>query len=91
LYSYKLLKRLGHELSRPVRRSDNGVEYAASQYICEFVKSIGIEGIKYASSVHPGGQDLVLFNEEKVQVMGKLTTYEVIGANYTTRPRMTSK
>lgn len=91
LYSYKLLKRLGHELSRPVKRSDNGVEYAASQYICEFVKSIGIEGIKYASSVHPGGQNLVLFNEEKVQVTGKLATYEVIGAKYTTRPKATTK
>lgn len=91
LYSYKLLKRLGHELSRPVRRSDNGVEYAASQYICEFVKSIGIEGIKYASSVHTGGQNLVLFNEDKVQVTGKLTTYEVTGAKYTTRPKTPGK
>ncbi|WP_421093997.1 RES family NAD+ phosphorylase [Pseudarthrobacter sp. CC4] len=65
MYSYKLLKRLGLELSKPVRRSDNGVEYAASQYICEFVKSIGIEGIKYASSVHPGGHNLVVFNEKR--------------------------
>ncbi|WP_409339680.1 RES family NAD+ phosphorylase [Pseudarthrobacter oxydans] len=41
------------------------MEYAASQYICEFVKSIGIEGIKYASSVHPGGHNLVVFNEKR--------------------------
>ncbi|BCW56795.1 MULTISPECIES: RES family NAD+ phosphorylase [Micrococcaceae] len=87
LYSYKLLKRLGHELSRPVRRSDNGVEYAASQYICEFVKSIGIEGIQYASSVHAGGQNLVLFSEEKARVTGRPSTYEVTGAQYTKRAK----
>ncbi|WP_157361010.1 RES family NAD+ phosphorylase [Arthrobacter sp. EPSL27] len=91
LYSYKLLKRLGLELSKPVRRSDNGVEYAASQYICEFVKSIGIEGIKYASSVHPGGQNLVLFNDKKVQVTGKLTTYEIVGATYATKAKTTTR
>lgn len=83
LYSYKLLKRLGRELSRPVRRSDNGVEYVASQYICEFVKSIGIEGIQYSSSVDPGGQNLVLFSDSKVELSGKMNTYEITGATYT--------
>ncbi|MDQ0279066.1 hypothetical protein QO003_003369 [Arthrobacter silviterrae] len=85
LYTFKLLKRLGSELSRPVRRSDNGVEYVASQYLCEFVKSLGISGIKYSSSVHPGGLNLVLFNESLAHVTGSVKSIEVCNTNYILR------
>jgi hypothetical protein len=61
----------------------------AKNHTCEFVKSIGIKGIK--SSAHPGRQNLVLFNEEMVPVAGQLATYEIIGAEYAIRANTTGK
>lgn len=64
-----LLKRqIGTDLSKPMRRYDNKeIEYVPTQYICEFIKSLGADGIKYNSAVHHDGKNLVLFNDDKVR------------------------
>lgn len=63
-----LLKRqIGKDLSRPMRRYDNKeIEYVPTQYICEFIKSLGADGIRYNSAVHHNGKNLVLFKSDKV-------------------------
>jgi hypothetical protein len=60
------LERLGNELTRPVRPQAAPVEYVPSQYLCEFIKRSGWDGVLYSSSVSDG-VNLALFEPEKAE------------------------
>jgi hypothetical protein len=62
------LKRLEVELSKPLRPTDHKLEYLPSQYLCEFVKSLDYDAIEYGSSVHEGGINLAVFNDDKLEI-----------------------
>lgn len=55
------LERLGEELTRPVLPSAAAIDYIPSQYLCEFIKKSGFDGVVYRSSVSDG-INLALFN-----------------------------
>jgi hypothetical protein len=55
------LVRLGEELARPVRPKAAHLDYLPSQYLCEFVKGQGFDGVMYRSSVG-AGMNLALFD-----------------------------
>jgi len=79
----KYLKRLEIELSKPLRRHDQKLEYLPTQYLCEYVKSLGYDGIEYGSSLHDGGINLAIFNDGKLE--GKnLEVHEVISVELDT-------
>ena len=75
-----LLARLGEELTRPVLPSGAAIDYIPSQYLCEFIKTSGFDGVVYSSSVSDGinlalfdpakaaGGDVALYNIKKVSV-----------------------
>lgn len=55
LYGHvEFLVRLGEELTRPVLPSAAAYDYVPSQYLCEFIKNIGYQGVIYKSSVSDG-------------------------------------
>lgn len=58
------LKRLGDELTHPVLPHVAAFEYAPSQYLCEFIKQCGYDGVIYRSSIGEG-MNLALFQPEK--------------------------
>ena len=58
------LERLGDELTRPVLPSGAAIDYIPSQYLCEFIKTCGFDGVVYRSSVSDG-INLVLFDPGK--------------------------
>ena len=58
-----LLERLGVELTKPVQPRSAAFEYIPSQYLCEFIKKRGYEGVVYGSSVSDG-INLALFNPD---------------------------
>lgn len=62
------LKRLEKELSKPIRPKDHKLQYLPSQYLCEFVKYLGYDAIEYGSSVHEGGINLAIFNDDKLEI-----------------------
>lgn len=64
----KYVSRLERELSRPIRRFDKELDYLPSQYLCEYVKSLGYDAIEYGSSMKNGGINIVVFNDEKLEV-----------------------
>lgn len=74
----KYLKRLEEELSRPVRRFDKELDYLPSQYLCEYVKSLGYDGIEYKSSLKEDGINLAIFDDSKLQIVG-LRVLEING------------
>ncbi len=69
------LERLGQELTRPVQPAGAAIDYIPSQYLCEFIKKSGFDGVVYRSSVSDG-INLALFNPERA-VGGIVLLYSV--------------
>ncbi len=64
-----LLKQLiSRDLSKPMRRYDSELDYIPTQFICEFIKTFtNVQGIKFRSSLHNTGSNLVLFNSDTMK------------------------
>lgn len=58
------LERLGEELTRPVLPSGAAIDYIPSQYLCEFIKKCGHDGVIYRSAVS-NGFNMALFDPKK--------------------------
>ncbi len=58
------LERLGEELTRPVLPRGAAIDYIPSQYLCEFIKKVGYDGVVYRSSVS-SGINIALFDPKK--------------------------
>lgn len=57
---------LGIESSNPVNPSAGELEYLPSQFLCEFIKNAGYDGVAYRSSLAEG-YNLAIFNDEKLK------------------------
>ena len=71
-----LFDAISNDLSKPLRSFDTELEYVPTQYICEYFKDSGADGIKFKSSVRANGKNLVLFYPEKAECV-KVHPYEV--------------
>lgn len=60
----EFLEKLGEELTRPVVPRSAAFDYIPSQYLCEFVKLCGFDGVMYRSSVGDG-VNVALFNPHR--------------------------
>lgn len=67
------LERLGDELTRPVLPRGAAIDYIPSQYLCEFIKKKGYDGVVYRSSVS-SGMNLALFAPDRA-IGGDITLY----------------
>jgi hypothetical protein len=70
------LERLGEELTRPVVPQAAAIDYTPSQYVCEFIKKCGYDGVVYRSSVVTDGINLALFDPSRA-LAGTLSQYHV--------------
>ena len=50
-----------------MRRYDTELEYVPTQLICEYCKLNGIDGIRFESSLHKGGINVVLFDAHSAE------------------------
>jgi hypothetical protein len=62
--------------SKPVTDEDDTLDYIPTQYISEYAKNLGYDGIAFVSSVFPkvdfddlGGINFVIFNFDKTEVI----------------------
>ncbi len=64
-----LLKRyISADLSKPIRRYDSEIEYIPTQFICEYIRYISdSDGIIFNSSLHSGGKNIVLYEQDKLE------------------------
>lgn len=69
------LESLGQGLAIPVIPTVAAVDYTASQYLCEFIKKCGYQGVVYNSSVSQG-MNLALFDPHEAKV-GKTAEYKI--------------
>ena len=60
------LKKIGYEISRPLRKHDSRLDYLPTQYISDFIKSIGFDGIQYKSTMSTDGINIAVFDEKKL-------------------------
>lgn len=66
--SVLLKTRISDSLSKPIRRYDSTLEYIPTQFICEYIRYItNADGIIFNSSLDKNGQNIVLFEQNKVE------------------------
>lgn len=61
-----LLERVGQELTIPISAHTSAYNYVPTQYLCEFIKSQGYDGVFYRSSTSKG-VNLALFDPNKAE------------------------
>ena len=81
----KVFKEISSELAKPLRRNDSLLEYLPTQYIAEFIKSQGYDGVEYTSTLKEGGFNIALF-DEKLAICRAVETIEVSKIWYETKP-----
>ena len=58
---------IGNEIAKPMRRFDKTLDYVPTQYICDYIKHLGYDGIKYKSTLSNGGTNYAIFKEKKFE------------------------
>lgn len=79
------ISKLEQELSKPRRRSDNELDYLPTQYLSEFIKSIGFDGVEFQSSLYPQGYNLAIFNAAKFECI-KVEVFDIEKIDLTHKP-----
>lgn len=74
------ITRLEQELSKPRRRSDNELDYLPTQYLSEFIKSMGFDGVEYKSSLYKNGSNVAIFNPTKLNCVN-VKVYDIEDIN----------
>jgi hypothetical protein len=77
----KVFQEMAYEIAKPIRRNDSPLEYLPTQYIAEFVKSEGYDGVEYESTLRKGGINLALFDESLVECVN-VKTIEITSVEY---------
>ena len=69
IQQYLFFELISKDLSKPIRRYDNkDLDYLPTQFVCEYIRLVaGQKGIVFASSQHPSGKNLVLFDQNDVR------------------------
>ena len=70
------IKTLQEEISLPIRKQDKELDYIPTQYISEFIKSLGFDGVEYQSSLNADGHNIAIFNPKKFECIGT-KTYDI--------------
>ena len=74
------LCRLEEELSKPILPRVADLEYLPTQYLCEFIKNCGYDGVIFKSSISQG-VNVTLFNDDKVEPSA-MELYQVTELSY---------
>lgn len=71
---------LENELAKPILPRVADLEYLPTQYLCEYIKNCGYDGVVFKSSIS-NGANVALFDDAKVQA-NALLQYEVTKLHY---------
>ena len=73
----KIIEAISSDLSKPLRRYDSELEYVPTQFICEYCKNyVHGDGVSFASSLHKGGHNFVLF-DPTAAICKSVETHEI--------------
>ena len=74
------LKMIGNEIAKPLR-NDNHLDYLPTQYISDYIRSKGYDGIEYISTMRKKGVNLAVFDKEKLKCTA-VSVYDVTSISY---------
>lgn len=63
----EIIRRIGEEVAKPMRRFDSTLDYIPTQYICDYIKHLGYDGIKFKSTLKKGGINYAIFDEKNFE------------------------
>jgi len=75
------LRKISQEIAKPLRRHDSLLDYLPTQYVSDYIKSKGYDGIEYMSAMCPNGVNLAIFDEGLFRCIGTVV-YEVKSLEY---------
>lgn len=75
------LRKIGDEISRPLRKHDSSLDYLPTQYISDYIKSIGYSGIKYKSTMCSDGMNFAIFDKNLLQCV-EISNYDIASLRY---------
>lgn len=78
------LKMIAQEIAKPLR-NDNALDYLPTQYISDFIRSKGYDGIEYGSTMRKQGFNLAVF-EPAVFKCTNIKVYDVKSISYDYKP-----
>lgn len=61
-----VLRMLAQSIARPLRSQDSTLEYLPTQYISDYIKSLGYDGIEYVSTMSRKGRNIAIFREDRL-------------------------
>ena len=76
------LKLISQEIAKPLRRQDSALDYLPTQYISDYIKSQGFDGVEYISTMCEDGYNLAVFDESVLKCT-KATVYDIKSLSYT--------
>ncbi len=74
------LEILGRELATPIVPNNTAIDYIPSQFLCEFIKKCGFDGVAYGSAMS-NGMNLALFDPDLANSTS-IVEYDVTGLNF---------
>lgn len=74
------LKMIGNEIAKPLR-NDNHLDYLPTQYISDYIRSRGHDGIEYISTMRKKGVNLAVFDEAKLKCTD-VSVYDITSISY---------
>ena len=83
-----ILKKISSEIAKPLRRQDSELDYLPAQYIADFVKSLGYDGICYRSTLNMAGLNYAIFDYKKFNCIN-VELYHINSLTYRTVPAIT--
>lgn len=75
------LIKLEGELAKPVRKDAINLDYLPTQYLCEYIKSLGYDAIEYRRTMIEDGYNLAVFNDRNVECVS-VNHYEIKALEY---------
>jgi hypothetical protein len=79
------LKLISQEIAKPLRRQDSALDYLPTQYISDYIKSQGLDGVEYISTMHEGGLNLAVF-DSNIFKCTKTTVHRIKSISYSEEP-----
>jgi len=79
----EFLRKLGEELSKTINPQVADLQYVPLQYLCEFIKNKGYDGVAYKSSLTKG-YNLAIYSDQKVKCIST-ERHKVHNIKYTSK------
>lgn len=75
------LKTISREIARPLRRQDSLLDYLPTQFISDYIKRRGYDGIEFSSAIRQKGTNYAIFDPSLLKCT-KTSTYEINSIHY---------